>query len=212
MFFRPDEHAGTEPPHAAGVAWVGTGTRMERDRERRLVDAATADPGAFGELYDFYLPRIYGFIHRRLRERSVTEDITATTFERAYTSLRQGRLRNDAFGGWLYRVASNAVVDHVRASRRIVDGVDPDALDPAGDLLAAAVDRDVLRRAMARISTTHRRVLALRYFDDLDPEEAGAVLGCSRRTFAVKLHRAIAALRQAMADEATELMEVGDVA
>jgi DNA-directed RNA polymerase specialized sigma24 family protein len=55
-------------------------------------------------------------------------------------------------------------------------------------------------------------VLALRFYDDLDPEEAGAVLGCSRRTFAVKLHRAIGALRAAMATEPLEQLEATDVA
>src|SRR3990170_7534334 len=96
-----------------------SGSHMDRDRERTLVDRARSDAAAFGELYDFYLPRIYGFVQRRVRERSVSEDITATTFERALAALRGGRLRNDAFGGWLYRVAANAVIDHVRAARRL---------------------------------------------------------------------------------------------
>ena len=56
---------------------------MDRDRERTLVDRARSDAAAFGELYDFYLPRIYGFAYRRVQERSVAEDVTATTFQRA---------------------------------------------------------------------------------------------------------------------------------
>ena len=75
---------------------------------------------AFGELYDYYLPRIYGFIFRRVQERSVAEDITSTTFQRGLEALRRGTFRNDAFGGWLYRVAANAVVDHVRAGNKVV--------------------------------------------------------------------------------------------
>ena len=86
---------------------------MDRDRERTLVDRARSDAAAFGELYDFYLPRIYGFTFRRVQERSVAEDVTATTFQRALEAVRQRDFRNDAFGGWLYRVAANAVVDHV---------------------------------------------------------------------------------------------------
>jgi RNA polymerase sigma-70 factor (ECF subfamily) len=185
---------------------------MDPDRERELVRRAARDASAFAELYDFYLPRIHGFVQRRLRERSVSEDITATTFERALAALRGGRFRNDAFGGWLYRVAANAVIDHVRAARRLTVAVDADGLDPAPDALAAALDHDDLRRAMAGLSDTHRRVLALRYFDDLDPVEAGAVLGCSRRTFAVKLHRAVAALRTALSADAIEPLEASDVA
>lgn len=202
----------TEPRPAAGGPAPLRAARMEPEVERDLVRRAAADPSAFGRLYDFYLPRIYGFVQRRVREHSVSEDITATTFERALAALRGGRFRNDAFGGWLYRVAANAVIDHVRAARRLTVAADADAIDPAPDALAAALDHDDLRRAMSRLSETHRRVLALRFFDDLDPVEAGAVLGCSRRTFAVKLHRAIAALRVALATEAREPMEASDVA
>jgi RNA polymerase sigma-70 factor, ECF subfamily len=202
----------TEPPRAVGGSGAARATRMDRDLERVLVREAGHDASAFAELYDFYLPRLFGFVQRRLRDRSVSEDITAMTFERALAALRGGRFRNDAFGGWLYRVAANAVIDHVRAARRLTLAVDTDALDPAPDALAAALDHDDLRRAMAGLPDTHRRVLALRFFDDLDPAEAGAVLGCSRRTFAVKLHRAMSALRAALADDAIEPLEASDVA
>jgi RNA polymerase sigma-70 factor (ECF subfamily) len=215
MELRPVPSLATDavaPLDAGGGAGVPRATRMEPARERELVARAGTDAAAFGELYDFYLPRIYGFVHRRTRERTVTEDLTATTFERALAALRGGRFRNEAFGAWLYRVAGNAVIDHVRASRRVVDGVEIEVADPATDALAAALDHDALRAAMARLSETHRRVLALRFFDDLDPEEAGAVLGCSRRTFAVKLHRALGALRAAMAAEPLDQLEATDVA
>lgn len=202
----------TEPPRVVGGSGAARASRMDPERERELVRRAGRDASAFAELYDFYLPRIHGFVQRRLRERSVSEDITATTFERALAALRGGRFRNDAFGGWLYRVAANAVIDHVRAARRLTVAVDADALDPAPDALAAALDHDDLRRAMAGLSDTHRRVLALRFFDDLDPVEAGAVLGCSRRTFAVKLHRAVSALRTALSADAIEPLEASDVA
>ena len=177
-------------------------SRMDRDRERTLVDRARSDGAAFGELYDFYLPRIYGFVYRRVQERSVAEDLTAATFQRALETLRHREFRNDAFGGWLYRVAANAVVDHVRRGSRLthLDGTD----GSSGDAFAAALDRDELRGALERIAPAHRQVLALRFYDDLDPDEASAVLGCSRATFAVRLHRAIAALRGAMAQEATD--------
>jgi RNA polymerase sigma-70 factor (ECF subfamily) len=201
-----------DPHDAGGGSGASRGTRMEPARERELVERAGVDAAAFGELYDFYLPRIYGFVHRRTRERTVTEDLTATTFERALSALRGGRFRNEAFGGWLYRVAGNAVIDHVRAVRRVADGAEVEVADPAPDVLAAAIDHDALRSAMARLSETHRRVLALRFYDDLDPEEAGAILGCSRRTFAVKLHRALGALRAAMATEPLDQLEATDVA
>jgi RNA polymerase sigma-70 factor, ECF subfamily len=189
------DHAGTT-----------AASRMAPDQERALVSAARTDPGAFGELYDYYLPRIYGFIYRRVQESSVAEDITATTFQRGLEALRRGTFRNDSFGGWLYRVAANAVVDHVRAGTRVVriDETAPTADEPLLEAFTASIERDELRMALHRLPDAHRRVLLLKFFDDLDVEEICAVLGCSRRTFAVKLHRAIAALRGVMLSEVTD--------
>jgi RNA polymerase sigma-70 factor (ECF subfamily) len=192
-------------------------SRMDPTRERALVARARVDAAAFGELYDFYMPRIHGFIARRVGDRAVAEDLTATTFERGLGAVRGEGFRNDAFGGWLYRVAANAVVDHVRRDRRTVplsarasDG-GPDDGDEAGvgDERAArafteALDRDQLRRALLRLPETHRRIIVLKFYDDLELDELCLMLGCSRATFAVKLHRALRALRAALAKESTD--------
>ena len=192
-------------------------SRMDPTRERALVARARVDAAAFGELYDFYLPRIHGFIARRVPDRAVAEDLTAMTFERGLGAVRGLGFRNDAFGAWLYRVAANAVVDQFRRDRRTVpldaratDG-GPDDGDEAGvgderaaRAFAAALDRDQLGRALLRLPETHRRVLVLKFYDDLELEEACALLGCTRATFAVKLHRALRALRATLATESTD--------
>ena len=182
---------------------------MAADHERALVVRAREDSSAFAELYDFYLPRIYGFIYRRVQDPSVAEDLTSMTFQRALENVRRSEFRNDSFGGWLYRVASNVVVDHVRRDRRYVSLSDFDGGEEPGDLaldaLAAALDKDQLQRAMRQLSNNHREVLVLRFYDDLDVPEICAVLGCSREAFAVRLHRALRALRLAVAKEATDV-------
>jgi RNA polymerase sigma-70 factor (ECF subfamily) len=182
---------------------------MACDRERALVVRARDDCDAFGELYDFYLPRIYGFIYRRLQDRCVAEDLTSMTFQRALENVRRSDFRNDSFGGWLYRVASNAVIDHVRRDRRYVslsefDGRE-EPCDLALDTLGAALDREQLRTAIRQLPGNHREVLVLRFYDDLDVPEICAVLGCSREALAVRLHRALRALRTAVAKESCDV-------
>lgn len=193
-------------------------TRMDPTREQALVARARGDAAAFGELYDFYLPRIYGYVARRVEDRAMAEDLTATTFERALGAVRREDFRNASFGGFLYRVASNAVIDHARRARRDlplwsrasdVDDADRSLAETLGDeaataAFAAALDRDVLRRALEQLPESHRRVILLRYFDGLAPDELGAALGCSRATVAVKVHRALRSLRAALEGEAID--------
>jgi RNA polymerase sigma-70 factor, ECF subfamily len=192
-------------------------TRLDPTRERELVARAQVDAAAFGELYDHYLPRIYGFVARRIGDRTAAEDVTAMTFERALTAVRRDDFRNDSFGGWLYRVAANAAVDHVRRARRTAPpgrrasdlGPIDDAAATIGDERAeraftAALDRDELRRALARLPDGHRRVIVLRFLDGLETDELAATLGCSRATASVKLHRALRAMRTAVTSESID--------
>jgi RNA polymerase sigma-70 factor (ECF subfamily) len=189
-------------------------SRLEPDRERALVARSRFDAAAFGELYDWYLPRIFGFVLRRVGNRAVAEDLTAMTFERALGAVRRADFRNDSFGGFLYRIAGNAIVDQARRERRVAapDPRSPGAdqsLEEIGDeraaaAFAAAVDREALGRALLAIPESHRRVIVLRFFDGLEGDELGAALGCSRGTVAVRLHRALRVLRATMAQEAVD--------
>jgi RNA polymerase sigma-70 factor (ECF subfamily) len=205
---------------------------MDSTREHDLVARSRVDAAAFGELYDFYLPRIYGFVVRRVGERDAAQDLTAMTFERALGAVRRSDFRNESFGGFLYRVAANAIVDHARRGKRTVplgmrasdwDDASPgdpgttnghrrrngrDALigdERAAAALGAALDREVLRRALGDLPEGHRRVLVMKYYDGLETDELCAALGCSRPTLAVKLHRALRALRAS----ARESIDVG---
>ena len=194
-------------------------SHMEAAREHALVASARGDAAAFGELYDAYLPQVYGFIARRVDDRTVAEDLTAATFQRALGAVRGGDLGSASFGGFLYRVATSAVVDHARRTRRAIPpGLRASDLDEEGDAeaaesigieaatraFAAAIDRSRLRRALVGMSEDHRRVILLRYFDRLEIDELCAVLGSSRQAFAVLLHRALSELRSAIDEAAVD--------
>ena len=154
-------------------------------------------PAAFGELYDFYLPRIYGFIARRLGDRAAAEDVTAMTFERALGAVRGDGLPQ-RFVRWL------ALSGRRQRGRRPRPASAPDRPARCADasrLTAAPTDGDEAarrrraRRARlrpppsiatssgapsARLPDAHRQVIVLRYLDGLETDELCAVLGCSR--------------------------------
>src|SRR5258705_3552380 len=201
------------------MALVVTANRLETGREQALVARAREDAVAFGRLYDEYLPRIYGFVARRVEDGGAAEELTAATFRRALGAVRNDDLTSTAFGGFLYRVAASAVVDHARRSRRAIPATvrasDLDVgddrrvaeaigSDVAARAFAAAVDRDVLRRALQAIPEGSRRVLLLRYFDGLEVDEACAALNSTRQALAVPLHRALRILRGALEQEAVD--------
>lgn len=195
-----------------------TGSRMDLERERGLVVRARTDAEAFSELFDFYLPRVYGFVARRIDDRATAEEITAITFQRGLETIRSGTIRNDAFGGWLYRVAASAIVDRARRAERDLplgvragdlDEPDVEVRQPlVGDEVAtaefaAALDREQHRTALRRLTEPQRRILVLKFFDDLSTPELCIALGVSAGTLAIRLQRALRALHQAVAGKGT---------
>jgi RNA polymerase sigma-70 factor, ECF subfamily len=185
---------------------------------RSAVVGTRADAAAFGKLFDAGLPRIYEFFARRVEDRQVAEELTKATFERALGAFRDGEARA-SFGGFLYRVAASAVVDHARRRRKPIPrgtrASDRDAVgdrdvaaaianDAATRAFAAAIDRSRLRQAFTRLSDEDRNLVVLRYLDGLEIDELCAVTGASRQALAVSLHRALRALRPSIDREATD--------
>jgi RNA polymerase sigma factor (sigma-70 family) len=194
------------------MATQRSGTRSEVERERGLIVSARTDPAALGELFDLYLPRIYGFIARRVADRASAEQVCSATFLRGAEVIQAGKLGEANLGGWLVRVAATAIRDlparpdqAPKGGMRAGDGGPADAEranplvgdDAATALYAAALDGAELRRGFARISEPQRRILVLTYLDGLTAPEICTALGVSTTTLDVRLNRALGALRQA---------------
>ena len=96
------------------------------DRDRRLVEAAQADPAHFEALYRKYLAQVYSYAFYELRDHHEAEDATERTFLAALTNL--GRFEERArpadgegastFRVWLFQIARNAVAERRRSLRR----------------------------------------------------------------------------------------------
>jgi RNA polymerase sigma-70 factor, ECF subfamily len=193
-------------------------TPSQPRNERSAVVAPRADAAAFGKLFDAHLPRVYEFFARRVEDRHVAEELTTATFQRAVGAFRDGEARA-TFGGFLYRVAASAVVDHAHRRRKpIPRGVRASDLDAAGDrdaaaaiandaatrAFAAAIDRSRSRQAFTRLTDEDRNLIVLRYLDGLEIDELCAVTGASRQALTVSLHRALRAMRSSIDREATD--------
>jgi len=204
---------------------AGTTPSQPQD-EQALLASARSDDRAFGKLYERHLPRIYYVFARRIEDRETAENLTAATFERGLGAVRSGEVEA-SLGGFLYRVAGSAVVDHARRARKpIPRGVRASDHDGPGDREAAeaianavatrafagAIEDSRLRRAFTRLSDDDRHLIVLRYFDGLDIDDLCAVSGHSRQGLAVNLHRALRALRSALDPESGDTRQASDAA
>lgn len=165
--------------------------------EQDLIRAAQRNPADFGPLYDRYVQPVYGFIYRRVSgDTALTQDLTASTFEKALRGLPGYRWQGVSFGAWIFRIARNEIAQHHRRRRSELPlNEDSDA----GIDLALAKDVD-LARGFAQLSADDRELLLSRFFDELSTPMLAAVLGISPNALYVRLHRALERLRRALRD------------
>jgi len=176
----------------------------------RLVDEARAgDAWAFGRLFDHYHLQVYRFVVSRVRRPSDAEDLTQLVFVKALEALPRYESRGVPFGGWLFRLARNAVIDHVRTSHEHADLAQSveQAGDDAGPDELAAIRQDIeaVRRALATLTDDQRDAIALRFFAGLSAREAAVAMGKQEGTIRGLQFRAIATLRRQLGIEEPEV-------
>jgi RNA polymerase sigma factor (sigma-70 family) len=145
---------------------------VDLDRDRALVERCQAgDSAAFGNLYARYYERLLRFCMRRLSDRHEAEDAAQEAFARAWKALPNfaGERR---FYPWLTVIAGNICTDMLRRRSRSTptDDFELGAHQPVGvaasdtseDLVLAAVDGELVNRALGRLSVRHQHVLAMR--------------------------------------------------
>jgi len=183
------------------------------DRDRRLVEAAQADPARFEALYRKYLAQVYSFAYYELRDHHEAEDATERTFLSALANL--GRFEERArpadgagastFRVWLFQIARNVVAQRRRSRRRHPEAsleAAANVADPR-DVERAVVRRDDLGaagRALARLPGDRRRALILRFVDEMTTQEIAGILGRSEGAVRVLIHRALRSVARELDD------------
>jgi RNA polymerase sigma-70 factor, ECF subfamily len=173
--------------------------------ERFVNQAKNGDADAFGQLFDHYHEPIYRFVASRVYRPTDAEDLTQTVFVKALEALPRYEARGVPFGGWLFRLARNAVIDFVRTrhdhveldaiGQRSAPGAQPD------ELILIRDEIDAVGVALAALTDEQRDAISLRFFSGLSAREAAEAMGKQEGTIRGLQFRAIAALRRQLGVE-----------
>lgn len=171
---------------------------------RPLVERARArDAAAFAELYEEYAPRIASYLARRLGGHTPeVEDLTADVFAKVFEKLDQFQDRGVPFAAWLFRIARNQLIDHVRAMprQRLVD-IDA-ALDVHQTGTFQTLDQhlaaDQIREGMRRLTDEQRRVIGLRFVEGRTTAQTAHSMAKSEEAVKKLQSRALASLKRGM--------------
>src|SRR5207247_8015096 len=167
---------------------------MAGDYEAELVAGAKErSPQAWDEIYARHYLQIYRYIHARVFDPHVAEDLASSVFLGAVKGIGAYHYRGQPLLAWLYRIAHNTVSSHHRTTlkhrvvalstitelpgrvfgrrtpRREPEG--PPEADPG-----AVAERMDLREALAELPQAQREVLILKFFLGMDAKEIGAIV------------------------------------
>ena len=174
--------------------------------DRLVTEAKAGDREAFGRIFDAYAVPIHRFIASRVNSPSDAEDLTQLVFVKALEALPRYEARGIPFGGWLFRLARNAIIDQIRTRRdhlSLVTAVTRETEDAGPEARAALrEDLDRVARALTELTDDQREVIALRFFAGLSVLEAAVAMGRQEGTIRGLQFRAIASLRRSLGIEA----------
>jgi RNA polymerase sigma-70 factor (ECF subfamily) len=157
-----------------------------------------ADVPAFEDLYRQHSTRLFNLAWRMCGTRADAEDLLQEIFLLAYRKLPEFR-GDSAVGTWLYRLAMNRCLDHLKSRQTRASGamtpLDEEAMPGPRLVNDGGVKRLDLERAIARLPEGARAVFVLHDVEGFQHHEVATILGISEGTSKSQVHKARLKLR-----------------
>ncbi len=153
---------------------------------------------SFEAAYESHSKAIYKFLFWRTRDVQLSEDLTSSTFEKAWVS------RKNFHGGseqaWLHRIARNVLIDHWRKKKELfiedTDNLEEDVRPSAGELLDREIRLQDLRKALDKLPEDMHAVITLRFIEGQTCRQVATTLNLSESNVRVIQYRALKKLKE----------------
>jgi RNA polymerase sigma-70 factor, ECF subfamily len=176
---------------------------------------AKSDPGAFTRLYLRHYDAIFRYCAHRLFERTTAEDITSEVFLSMVENFQAFDGNEKQFRNWLYRIATNAVNEHIRKTTRrsailtwVWQGSSKAGFDEAVAADESQENQSVIKKALLMLKPDEQAIVTMRFFENMKPEEIAEVVGASASTVRSQLSRAMEKLRKHISSAQIDGQEV----
>jgi RNA polymerase sigma-70 factor (ECF subfamily) len=176
-----------------------------QDEESLVRQAQQNSQQALCRLYEEYFERVYRYVALRVENRLDAEDITSQVFVKVIKSLSSYKPRGVPFSAWIFRIARNQVIDHVRKHSAMMETawVEPAAISQEDPTSVAESNMaiDEMVRAVALLTEAQREVIELRFGAELSTAETAKIMGKTEGSVKALQRSALLALRKHLAEE-----------
>jgi RNA polymerase sigma-70 factor (ECF subfamily) len=152
---------------------------------------------AFSHIVDRHKDHIFNLALRICGSREDAEEVAQDSFMKAYRSLSGFKMKS-SFSTWLYRIAYNTSISHVRNRKKGILSLDEFPADTADFLATFPIEEEaeaeyrssLVNFALQKIGEEERALIVLYYYEEMNTDEISQVTGISRQNVKVKLFRA----------------------
>ena len=190
-----------------GVPYSEDNQAHSMNEETAVILAREGHEDAFRYLYETNRERVYGLAYRYTRSQQDAEDVMQEAFIKAFKKIGTFEFRQgSSFSAWLARICINHAIQYLRGRKRrkidemisladmenrvACEGESPE------DCVADREMRDLLTRALGRLSPSQRVIFDLRHSRHLSIKEIAECMNCSESNVKTQLHRSVNKLKK----------------
>ncbi len=170
-----------------------------------LIDRAVKDKDqqAYATLMKRYKKAVYFMILKMIRDADDAEDLTMEAFAKAFRNLHKFK-KDYTFSTWLFRIATNNAIDFIRKKKLKTMSLNNTLTDDGGNAVNIDIEDDdnnpqdeyirtqrieMVRIFVDKLPAKYRKLVKLRYFDELSYDEIAQELDKPLGTVKAQLHR-----------------------
>jgi RNA polymerase sigma factor (sigma-70 family) len=147
----------------------------------------------YNECVKLYADNVYRFILKNLRKEDDAKDVVQSSFEKMW--LNRDKVDNNKCKSFLFTVAYNTMIDHIRKNKRIV------LKEDFGETALGSSDQEqntkrILHEALSKLSERDRSLVMLKDYEGYNYAEIGEITALNESQVKVYLHRARLQLRE----------------
>ncbi len=169
------------------------------DEDLRLIQRyAAGDDDAVEELVIKYQRKIYALAYRMTGNVEDSKDVTQKTFLQAFRNIKGFRMES-AFYTWLYRVALNTCLNHLRKKEQATVEINESLSGSKGSVLLAIIDREEkyhLKKTLMHLPMRQKTAIILRAYEGLSLRETSAVMQCTEGAVKAHYHNGMKKIRE----------------
>ena len=163
----------------------------------------SGDTAAFALLVERYQKVVYNVALRFLQENDEAEDVAQTVFLKVYERLSTFD-RRQKFFSWLYRIAVNESLNHLRQRRPMESMTEQSSTANAQEEVEQADTARLIREAIEMLTPDQKAVIVLRHYEGLAYDEIAAVLSITEQKVRSRLFTARQVLRELLAQRGVQ--------